>query len=83
MGRFTDKCNVIARTYHDLVDLYDDADLRREGLSLTDYWEIRRLMPLLGEPGKVADTIYDKAAGYFKKHGYTVTEEGIGFNITI
>ena len=83
MGKFTDKCNVIARTYDALVAIYDDADLRKEDLSLTDYQECKRLMPLLGAPGNVADTIYDKAAGFFKKHGYTVKERGIVLQITI
>ncbi len=83
MGNFTDKCNVITRTYHDLVDIYDDADLRKAGLSYTDYQECKRLMPLLGAPGNVADTIYDKAAGFFKKHGYIVKERGIVLQITI
>lgn len=77
------KCSKISRTYSDLVGIYDDADLKKEGLSLTDYQECKRLMALLGAPGNVADTIYDKAAGFFKKHGYTVTQKGIVLQITI
>ena len=77
------KCRVISRAYSDLVAIYDEKDLEKEELSITDCIECKRLMALLGAPEKVADTIYDRAAGFFKKHGYTVSEKGIAFEITI
>ncbi len=78
------KLSVITRTWDDLRNILDDEDLRKAGLSLTDYTECRRLMPLLGAPGNIECTIYEKAAEFFEKHGYLVMDEtGIGYRITI
>ena len=73
----------ISKAFTDLYDMREDSDLEKAGLSLSDYWECKRLMPLLGAPGKTADTIYGKAADFFKEHGFKVTEQGVGFTITI
>ncbi len=73
----------IAKAFTDLYDMREDGDLEKANISLSDYWECERLMPLLGAPGKDADTICERAATFFKEHGFKVTESGIGFNITI
>lgn len=81
---YTEKVNAIARSYHDFLDLQNDADLRKAGLSLTDWKEIKRLIPLLGSIGNIECTIYEKAAEWFENHGFIVMEEnGIGYRITI
>ncbi len=77
------KLEVITRTFSALYNILDDADLSKAGLSLSDYRECRRLMPLLGAPGSRAETIIEKAADFFKEHGYTVVSCGIGFAISI
>ena len=75
---------IIAKTNHEFLDLHDDNDLRKAGLSLTDWKEIKRLLPLLSTPGNIECTIYEKAAEFFEKRGYMVFDEnGIGFRITI
>lgn len=77
------KMQIITRTWDDLRNILDDADLRKAGLSLSDYRECERLMPLLGAPGNIECTICEKAAGFFEKHGYIVKDEnGIGYRIT-
>ena len=78
-----DKMRSITKAFSELYNMLDDADLRKAGLSLSDYRECERLMPLLGAPGNSAETICEKAAGVFKKHGYTITDTTIGFKITI
>ncbi len=78
-----DKLRKISRTYSDIHSLYDDADLKKAGLSLSDYRELLRLMPLLGKPGSAAYTIFERAASYFNEHGFSVSESGNGFLITI
>ena len=83
MSILVNKLNTITRTYSDLIEIYDDADLKKSGLTLSDYQECKRLMPMLGKPGDVAETIYEKAADFFLKHGYNVEKEGIGFSISI
>ncbi|AOZ97928.1 hypothetical protein [Butyrivibrio hungatei] len=81
---FSEKCNAIAKCYHDFIALQDDAALRKAGLSLTDWKEIRRLIPLLGTIGNIECTIYEKAAKWFEDHDYLVFDEnGIGYRITI
>ena len=80
---FTDKVNTITRSYSDLVAIDDDKALRKADLTLTDYEECKRLMPNLGKPGDKAETIYEKAAGFFKRHGYIVEPKGIGYSISI
>ena len=77
-----DKLRNITNAFSGLYNILDDADLRKAGLSLYDYRECERLMKMLGAPGNSADTICEKAAGYFKKHGFTITEKGIGYTIT-
>ena len=79
-----DKMRFITSTWDDLRRIYDDADLKKEGLSLSDYRECQRLMPLLGAPGNSECTISEKAASFFEKHGYLVMyDNGIGFRIKI
>ena len=78
-----DKLKIITRAWSDLYNMLDDADLKKAGLSLSDYSECKRLIALLGAPGNKAETVIEKAAGYFEKHGYTVTESGIGYQITV
>ena len=79
---FSERCNVITSAYYALRAMDDDASIAKEGLSLSDYWECRRLMPLLGSFGNSEVTFYSKAADFFKKFGFDVKEEGIGFRIT-
>ncbi|WP_026653534.1 hypothetical protein [Butyrivibrio proteoclasticus] len=84
--RYTDKCNAIAKSYHDFCDMQYEADLRKAGLSLTDWKEIKRLIPLLGSIGNMEYTIYEKAAKWFKDHGFIVVDadnDKIGYRITI
>ena len=83
MSEFTQKCHIITSAYEALRAIYDDADLRKAKLSVTDYWECRRLMPLLGAIGNSEETVYSKAAAFFKSFGYTVEECGLGFKISI
>ncbi len=73
----------IAKAFTDLYDIREDSDLEKADLSLSDYRECERLMPLIGAPGKTADTICEKAAGFFKEHGFKVQTSGIGFSISI
>lgn len=78
------KMRKITRTWDDLRNILDDADLKKAGLSLSDYRECQRLMALLGAPGNIECTICEKAAAFFEKHGYMVFDEnGIGYRITI
>lgn len=81
---YTDKCDAIAKSYHDFCDIHNEADLRKHGLSLTDWKEVKRLIPLLGSIGNIECTIYEKAAEWFENHGFMVFDEnGIGYRITI
>ena len=82
MGNFTDRCNVITGAFYALRAIDDDAALKKADLSVTDYWECRRLMPLLGAFDNSEVTIYEKAAAFFKRYGYKVENEGIGFRIS-
>lgn len=82
--RIAEKMQIITKTWDDLRNILDDADLRKSGLSYSDYTECKRLMSLLGAPGNIECTIYEKAADFFEKHGFMVFEEnGIGYRITI
>ena len=79
-----EKMTVISTAFHKFRDIYDDADLRKAGLSLSDYREVERLFPLLGKPGDYAKTIYKNAAEWFKRNGFTVYEDKIiGYEIAI
>ena len=80
---FADKLRNITKAYNGIYDILDDKDLAKAGLTLSDYRECQRLMPLLGEPGKIAYTLCEKAADYFKGKQYKVSESGIGFKIQI
>ena len=74
----------IAGTYHVLRDIQYEQELRKEDLTVADYEECKRLMSLLGAPGNKAETIYEKAAAFFKRHGFNVMENGgIGYQITV
>jgi len=73
----------ISKAFTDLYDMREDSDLEKADLSLSDFRECQRLMPLLGRPGKTADTICEKAANFFKEHGFKVQTSGIGFSISI
>ncbi len=78
-----EKLRRITSAWGELNCIDDDEALQRSGLSMSDYRECERLMPLLGSPGCIAYTIYEKAAGFFKKHGYNVNISGTGYMITI
>lgn len=80
---FADKLRNITKAYNGICDILDDKDLAKAGLTLSDYRECQRLMPLLGEPGRIAYTLYKKAADYFKNKGFIVSESGSGYQITI
>ncbi len=79
-----EKMRIISGAFHKFRDIYDDTDLSKEGLSLSDYREVERLFPLLGEPGSYAKTIYKNAAEWFKRNGFKVYEDKIiGYEIAI
>ncbi len=79
-----EKMRIITRTWDDLRNILDDFDLKKSELSYSDYTECKRLMSLLGAPGNIECTIYEKAAAFFEKHGYMVMDDnGIGYRITI
>ncbi len=81
--KLAEKLHNITKAYNGLYNILDDKDLAKAGMSLTDYRECQRLMPLLGEPGKRAYTLIGKAADYFRNKGYEVSKSGIGYQISI
>ena len=78
-----EKMRIISSAYHKFCDIYDDADLHKAGLSLSDYREVEYLFSLLGKPGSKAKTLISNAAKWFANKGYTVELKGIAFEITI
>lgn len=80
---FSQKCRTISRTFEKLHYMQDDNDLRREGLTLSDYRAALDIMPSLGAPGSTATTIYKNVADFFTRYGYNVQPAGIGYKISI
>ena len=73
----------ITDAFNGLYSILDDNDLYKAGLSLSDFRECQRLMPMLGEPGKKACTVCEKAADYFRRKQFVVTKSNKGFEISI
>lgn len=79
----TKKYRLIAKLYSDLQSIDRSEDLRRRGLSLTDYHMVVDLFNRIQKDGFVL-TISTKVAEYFKKFGFHVEldEEGVNYEIT-
>ena len=71
--------------YHPLThDIESVNDLKKIGLTITEYYHaIDILKELSGIKGNLAaETIMEKVANLFRKHGFTVKEKGIGWSIS-
>lgn len=75
-------CRIISAAFTTLY--YADNDtLTAERLSLSDYWTAREVMEQLRKPGTSATTIIFNVAEYFRRKGYNVQPDGIGYKISI
>ena len=74
----------ISRAYSDLNNIYDDTDLKKNNLSLSDYEEAKRVLQLVGAPGNKAETLIENVAKFYEKHDFGVkeNENGNGFVIS-
>ena len=54
----------------------------RSLLSLSDLRECERMIAALKSKGDFVTTIYSNAAMYFKRNGFQVSRQGIGFIVT-
>ena len=67
---------------HDFKNIENEKDLKKRGLSLSDYNYIYDILSILCDLKSSAQTINKNAADYFKKYGFNVVNTGIGFLIS-
>jgi len=78
------KMKAITTAYSILFqEIENSEDLRKHKLTLADYHTACDIMQELRMPGSMACTICEHTARFFEKCGYTVTEKGIGYCISI
>lgn len=80
---FSQKCRTISRTFEKLHYMQDDDELRREGLTLSDYNAALDIFSEVSKPGTSATTIILHVAEFFRRYGYAVQPAGIGYKISI
>lgn len=70
------------KAYKALRDMASAADLKRNKLTLTEYREACDLIQEYARnDGEGTSTIMQGVADWYKRHGFTVTPEGIGYRI--
>lgn len=74
---------VIETARRHLTDIQTAADLRRERLSLSDYWAAMELMQELSTVGSEAQTFAKSAADFFGRFGFIVEMDGDGVNYIV
>jgi hypothetical protein len=81
---FTSACQSISRAYETLhCTIYHSDDLKRYGLTLSDYYASLDIMNDLRKPGSHTDTFISAVAEFFRSFGFTVIPKGIGYEISI
>ena len=79
-----ERIHKFAKAYHVLTHIYDDKDLKKEKLTVTDYHIVSQIMSeLSGINDKTSETINKNAADWFIKYGFAVKEKGIGWEVSI
>ena len=82
--KFTTSCQSISRAYEVLHCTIDHADdLKRYGLTVSDYYAALDIMDHLRKPGSHTETIISAVADFFPGFGFTVIPKGIGYEISI
>ncbi len=78
----TKRAKKLAGIYKVLFDEIEHSDdLRKYGLSLSDYEEARSCFNIVSNIYKT-ETIYSEVAKFYKKFGFDIKQKGIGFEIT-
>ena len=72
----------ITTAYSKLLEIETANDLKREGLTLSDYRAAVDIMQQLRTPGSSANTFIFSVAEFFKRCGYTVTAGAVNYKIT-
>lgn len=79
---FSQKCRTISRAFEKLHYMQDDDELRREGLTLSDYNAALDTFGELTKPGAVAYTFIAPVAEFFRRCGYEVKPDGVNYKIS-
>jgi len=77
------KIRIISRAYTDLRDIENDADLKKQELTLAEYHAAREVFNQVSRPDTKTETVLSGVAEYFKRHGYTVTAGTVNYTIAI
>lgn len=74
----------VTRVFSVLNEIENASDLKKEGLTLAEYYAIAENIRAFGScrPDAKTETIYSGIADFFSRYGFTVKHSGIGYTIS-